>query len=97
MAAKSELTLYAARPLFNGCDLYKGKMKNIRGDYLFPQTSDPNKWEIAAKAAKDIIDLNQYSLYEYDGEATSPFQKAIKSCQGVILDKWNDELIWGNI
>ncbi len=95
MAAKSELTLYAARPLFNGCDLYKGKMKNIRGDYLFPQTSDPNKWEIAAKAAKDIIDLNQYSLYEYDGEATSPFQKAIKSCQGVILDKWNDELIWG--
>ena len=38
MAAKSRLTLYMARPLFNGCELYRG-MKNMYGDFLFPQSN----------------------------------------------------------
>jgi len=92
-AAKSRLTLYAARPLFNGCDLYKG-LANKDGEYLFPQTSDPKKWDDAAKAAKDVIDMNMYSLYE-DTKETDPFRKSIKSYMGVIFEKWNDEIIWG--
>ncbi len=51
MAVKSRVLIYAASPLYNGCELYKGKMKNLYGDYLFPQTADPKKWEAAAKAA----------------------------------------------
>lgn len=94
MAAKSRLLLYAASPLFNGCDLYKGKMVNLYGNYLFPQTSDPQKWEKAATAAKDIIDLNVYELYENTSES-DPMQKAIKSYQGVIFEEWNDEIILG--
>ncbi|MCS2621038.1 hypothetical protein NXW11_24415 [Bacteroides thetaiotaomicron] len=35
MAAKARLMLYAASPLYNGCDLYKGQMKNLYGDFLF--------------------------------------------------------------
>lgn len=92
-AAKSRLTLYLARPLFNGCNLYKG-MKNLYGDLLFPQAEDPTKWDIAAKAAKDIIDMNIYSLYE-DTEEKDPFRRAIKSYMGVIHKKWNHEVIWG--
>ena len=93
MAAKSRLLLYAASPLFNGCDLYKG-LKNKDGEYLFPQSADPEKWEKAAQAAKEVIDLNLFSLYE-DKTETDPFRKAIKSYQGVTFEEWNNEVIWG--
>ncbi|MGV3760882.1 RagB/SusD family nutrient uptake outer membrane protein [Parapedobacter sp.] len=93
MAAKAELLLYMARPLFNGTELYRG-MKNRNGEFLFPQAPDPDKWELAAKAAKDVIDLNQYTLYEDNTEA-DPFRKAIKSYMGIYFDKWNSEIIWG--
>ena len=92
LATKARLLLYAARPLFNGCDLYKG-MKNHFGEYLFPQSPDPAKWELAAKAARDVIDLNAYKLYENTTE-TDPLQKGIKSYMGVYFEKWNDELIF---
>ncbi len=94
LAAKSELALYAARPLFNGCDLYKGQMKNRYGNYLFPQESDPNKWEEAAQAAKDVIDLGLFSLYEYKGDAANTFVRNIKSYMNIYFEKWNDEIIW---
>ncbi len=93
MSAKSRLTLYAARPLFNGTPLYHG-MKNHYGDFLFPQSTDPEKWEVAAKAAKAVIDLNQYTLNENTSES-DPFKRAIKSYMGIFFDFWNDEVIWG--
>ena len=93
MAAKSRLTLYAARPFFNGTELYHG-LKNLHGDFLFPQQADPNKWEEAAQAAKAVIDLNQYALYKNTTEA-DPFKRAIKSYMGIYFDFWNDEVIWG--
>ncbi len=93
MAAKSELLLYMARPLFNGAKLYVG-LTNRNNELLFPQSADPNKWELAAKAAKDIIDLNQYALY-VDNTESDPFRKAIKSYMGVFFNKWNSEIIWG--
>lgn len=94
MALKSRILLYAASPLFNGCELYKGQMMNKDGKYLFPQTPDPEKWEKAAKAAKDVIDMNKYSLY-VDNTETDPMLKAIKSYQGVQFQSWNSEIIWG--
>ena len=93
MAAKAEVLLYMARPLFNGTELYQG-MTNRKGEFLFPQTPDPTKWELAAQAAKAVIDLNQYTLYE-DQTETDPFRKSIKSYMGVYFDKWNSEIIWG--
>ncbi|MDR2950756.1 MAG: RagB/SusD family nutrient uptake outer membrane protein [Prevotella sp.] len=93
MAIKSRLMLYAARPLFNGCDLYKG-LTNKDGEYLFPQSPDPQKWEAAAKAAKDVIDLGRYSLYQ-DTKETDPFLKGIRSYMGILFEQWNDEIIWG--
>jgi len=92
LAAKSRLLLYAARPLFNGCDLYKG-MKNFYGDFLFPQTQDPQKWELAAQAAKDVIDLGTYKLYT-STSGDSPFKQAIDSYSGIFFELWNDELIF---
>lgn len=95
LAAKARFLLHMASPLFNGCDLYKG-LKNKDGEFLFPQTSDPNKWQIAADAAKAVIDLKEagYELVKNTTE-TDPFKKAIKSYMAVTLEKWNKELIWG--
>lgn len=92
LALKSRLLLYAARPLFNGCALYKG-MKNYYGNFLFPQTSDDTKWTAAAEAAKAVINMNNYELYE-DKAATDPLQKGIKSYMGIYFEKWNKELIF---
>ncbi|TDE14635.1 RagB/SusD family nutrient uptake outer membrane protein [Dyadobacter psychrotolerans] len=93
MAAKTRATLYAARPLFNGAE-YLRSMINKEGQKIFPQTVDAGKWETAAKAARELIDMNQYSLYT-DNTETDPMRKAIKSYQGVFFKFWNSEVIWG--
>lgn len=93
MAAKARLLLYAARPLFNGCSLYKG-MKNHWGEYLFPQEPSIEKWRKAAEAAKAIIDMNQYKLVKVD-DSTDKFENAIASYQAIYNKPWNDECIWG--
>lgn len=94
MALKSRITLYAASPLYNGCDLYKGQMLNRDGKYLFPQEADPQKWEIAAKAAKDVIDLGRYHLLQ-STESDDPMTNAIKAYTDLQNEAWNDEVIWG--
>lgn len=94
MALKSRILLYAASPLFNGCDLYKGQMLNRDGKYLFPQSPDPDKWTKAAQAAKAVIDMNKYQLYENRTES-DPMLRAIRSYQGIEFEPWNSEIIWG--
>ena len=98
-ALKSRVLLYAASPLYNGCDLYIGQMKNMRGEFLFPQTKDANKWEKAAQAAKAVIDMNQYLLCGEDdalsGTDDERFKKGAESYQKVLFENWNSETIWG--
>ncbi|WP_256013900.1 RagB/SusD family nutrient uptake outer membrane protein [Desertivirga xinjiangensis] len=65
LALKSRLLLYAASPLFNGRD----EMGGILG---YP-TYDATRWNKAAIAALNVINLQAYSLYELaNGEG---FQK----------------------
>lgn len=66
------LLLYSARKLFNGNELYKG-IVNRNGDHLFPTQYDEKKWELAAQAAKDVMNLNLYSLVGADG--TDPYSQ----------------------
>ncbi len=54
LALKSRMLLAAASPLFNNPD--KPEDSPFRGKY------DVDKWKEAAKAAADVIQLNQYSL-----------------------------------
>ena len=97
LALKSRILLYAASPLYNGCDLYKGQMQNIRGEFLFPQSKDETKWEAAAQAAWDVIELAETGLYDLykDTEQTDEFTRYMSSYQGVRLKPWNKETIWG--
>lgn len=54
MALKSRMLLAAASPLFNNPE--KPEDSPFRGKY------DADKWKVAAQAAADVIQLNQYSL-----------------------------------
>lgn len=94
MAAKARLLLYAARPLFNGCDLYKG-IKDHNGNPLFPQQTSMEKWERAAKAAKAVIDMPQYRLAKDDEVTGTDMEKAIANYQKIYNTPWNEECIWG--
>lgn len=93
LAANARLALYTARPLFNGANLYKG-MVNKKGEFLFTQQTDLNKWEVAAKAAKDVIDLNIYSL-QVSSKGANAMEKAIESYSEVLFSPWNKEIIFG--
>lgn len=56
LALKARVLLYAASPLFNGGNIDPG---NPLTGYT---NADPNRWKLAADAAKAVMDLNSYSL-----------------------------------
>ena len=66
LAARARLLLYSARKLFNGSDLYKGIIDK-NGKPLFPTEYSEEKWEKAAAAAREVIDLGLYNLVGADG------------------------------
>jgi hypothetical protein len=95
-AVMSRLLLYSARDLFNGNATYRN-MKNpvtpdfpdsISGVNLFPTTYDANKWLLAAKEAKAVMDDGSYQLYRAGNN--NPYE----DYYGVTNKDWNSELIW---
>ena len=68
LGLKSRLLLYAASPLFNG------RSDNMDGVLGYPST-DIARWAKAAQAAKAVIDLNAYQLYESTVQPGYGFQK----------------------
>lgn len=91
----ARLQLYSARDLFNGNELY-ASIKNptapnfpeLSGVPLFPQTYSAEKWLLAAKAAKRVIDNPLYELYRAGND--DPYE----DYYGVITVNWNKEIIW---
>lgn len=99
MAIKAKVLLTAASPLFNGNTDYSN-YKNSRGEVLFNQTQDPNKWTLAADAAKEAIDyceslgyvLHKKAAYDRPVSDTTKIELNLRTA---ITEKWNKELIWG--
>lgn len=89
LAVISRLELYAARPLFNGATLYR-TVRNPDGTNLFPEKEDPQKWVLAAQAARRVIDLDVYKLYKDEKNPDNPYL----NYYGVFQETWNDELIY---
>ena len=94
MALKARVLLYAASPLYNGNDLYKG-MTNYYGDKIFSQEYDPTRWEEAKKAAKAVIDLDYYHLVKAETQTGDKFVDGIRNYQQIFFKQWNEETIWG--
>ncbi len=72
LAIRADMLLFAASPLYNGCDYLKD-MQNNDGTFLFPQETDASKWQRAADAYKLVLDIAEndgmYELYkEYNDD-----------------------------
>lgn len=91
IAMKSELLLYAASPLYNGNKDYAG-LKNHDGTALINTTIELSKWEQAAAAAKEIIDMGRFGLYKETGAGgkLDPYL----SLQNLTLNTFNQEWIF---
>ena len=90
-ALKARALLYAASPLWNGNTDY-ADFVNADGKALVNQQVDLSKWAKAAAAAKEVIDLNLFSLYKkYDGDGQLD---AFTSYRDLFLEPWNSEVIF---
>ncbi|HMI04085.1 MAG TPA: RagB/SusD family nutrient uptake outer membrane protein [Pedobacter sp.] len=102
LALKAYALVTAASPLFNGNTDYTGFTDN-QGTSLFNTTFDPAKWERAALACREAIELSEFNgnkLYyytqsgqQYNVSDTIRIQMNIRNS---VTEKWNNEIIWGN-
>lgn len=80
LAMIARLRLYQASPLFNGGDAARKCFGNwIRksdGKHYVNQTYQPERWAVAAAAAKQVIDMNYYMLHTVPEDKTFPYPLA---------------------
>ena len=102
LALKAKVLAYAASPLFNGNPEHAGVTDN-RGIKLFAQSYDPAKWEKAAAAIKEAIDVAHqagHALFDFNNlaESASINNATLLSLQtkGAATERWNPEIIWGD-
>lgn len=87
LALKSRVLLFAASPLFNSGGLAgSGDLASV---VAYPD-ADPNRWQLAADAAKAVILLNAYSLYV--DSTTIPSQKGY-GFQELFAQRYASEFI----
>lgn len=100
LAVKAKLLLMSASPLFNGNTDYSG-FKDHDGVALINTTADPDKWKLAAAAAKEAIVVAEaagFKLYTFPGtnfklSDTTLTQLKLRSA---ITERWNSEHVWAN-
>ncbi|WP_167605681.1 RagB/SusD family nutrient uptake outer membrane protein [Maribellus sediminis] len=100
LAMKARVLATAASPLFNGNTDYSSVVDN-RGVSLFNQAYDPNKWQIAANAAKAAIDTalaaNHSLVNEYrtKSDISSDLERECV-IRSIFTDRNSPELLWGS-
>ncbi|MEL0455900.1 RagB/SusD family nutrient uptake outer membrane protein [Flavobacteriaceae bacterium SZ-1-7] len=97
---KAELLLMAASPLFNGNTDMAG-FTNKDGTPLFNTSYDASKWQRAADAAKaaiDIAETDEHSLYYKmdDVYELSDTTLTKLNVRGAVTESWNTEVLWSS-
>ncbi|RZM25656.1 MAG: RagB/SusD family nutrient uptake outer membrane protein, partial [Pedobacter sp.] len=102
LSLKAKILVTAASPLFNG-NTDQSTLKNKDGQQLFNQTFLKVKWDSAAVACKDAIDIcNQAGIQLYTfvpGITQANLSQTIRtqmSIRNAFAEKWNSEIIWAN-
>lgn len=102
LALKAYALVTAASPLFNGNTDYAGFTDN-QGTGLFNTAFDASKWQRAALACKEAIELSELNgnkLYYYaqSGQQynVSDSTRIQMNIRNSVTEKWNNEIIWGN-
>ena len=99
LAIKARVLATAASPLFNGNPDYASVVDN-RGTALFNPAYDPNKWQLAADAAKEAIDaalLANHSLvnsYTTKADISEDMEREA-IIRSIVTDRGTPEVIWG--
>lgn len=80
LALIARLRLFQASPLFNGGDAARRSFSNWKrksdgADYV-NQTYDPDRWAVAAAAAKAVIDMDIYELHTVELDPRNPYPLA---------------------
>lgn len=99
LAVKARLLVMAASPLFNGNSDF-ASLKNDDGQALFSTSYSVEKWQRAAAAAKQAIEVaNQagFELYKFTGlNKMTDTTRTQMSIRNAVCERWNSELIWGS-
>ncbi|MFD1162911.1 MULTISPECIES: RagB/SusD family nutrient uptake outer membrane protein [Hwangdonia] len=104
-AIKARALITYASPLFNGNSVYSGFL-NHDGEPFFPQAYAPEKWDNAATAAKEAIDLchdagfRLFQKEDYINRSGNPITSDITllkaGLRSRMTEKWNFEIVWGH-
>ena len=97
-ALRAKLWMYAASKLFNGGDgseYYKElqKLQNVKGEYIFPQGKDPQKWVTAKERVKDLIDYAEtqhHALYRVMANGVEQPDRSVYN----LFQVYNEEILW---
>lgn len=99
---KAKMLIYHASPLFNGNTDYNSFV-NENGEPFFNQTYDASRWQKAAEACKEAIEVCEsafVSLFDTDDYITAKPQsdstRLVNTLRSVVSERWNCEFIWGN-
>ncbi len=102
LGMKAKVLVYMASPLFNGNSDYSN-YTNRDGTKLFSATASKEKWDRAAKACLEAIELCHSlgnELYKYPGNTQAPNlsmdTKLAMNARGAITERWNKEIIWAH-
>lgn len=93
LAVKAQLALLAASPLWNGNPAF-ANFKNHDGTQLAPLQYDATKWKAAADAAKAVIDLNSYMLFNNKRDNGGATEDPYLNVRNLFLTNWNSEIIF---
>lgn len=102
LAVKAKVLINAASPLFNGNAEYSG-FTNNNGTALFNTSYDEKKWERAAIATKEAIDMAHqvgHTLYYYNQSAAQynvqPITETKLNIRNSVTDRSSQEVIWAS-
>lgn len=99
-AVKAKVLLTTASPLFNGNTDY-ANYTNKDGKQLFNQEVKIEKWEEAAKAAKEAIEVAEEAGHKLFKMPTTSFSLSDQTMLELdlrqsVAERWNDEHVWAN-
>src|SRR5690606_7608164 len=102
LGLRAQILVYAASPLFNGNADYEG-FAGPDGTPFFNPNFSIQKWEKAAMATKDAIDLAHelgHTLYQFlpgtQERNISDTTKLQLNYRNAFTERWNSGIIWAN-
>ncbi|MBE8721235.1 RagB/SusD family nutrient uptake outer membrane protein [Sphingobacterium pedocola] len=102
LSLKAKILVTAASPLFNG-NTDQAALRNLDGTQLFNQEVSLKKWQDAAEACREAIEIseaNGIELYYFQGNvAQGTLSDTIRtqlSIRNSLAQRWNGEVIWAN-